>query len=164
MLARVGEGDEQALRELYLLYQPRLARFLRRFTDNLQLIEEVVNDTLMVVWESSRQFRGDSSPTTWIMGIGYKKMLKGLQRSRAFPAPLPDETMPDEPLQVAAVDVAGALQHLSETHAAVVVLTYEFGYSYREISEILQCPENTVKTRMFHARKVLKNILEGSHE
>lgn len=154
LLERIGLGDEAALSELYRSYQPRLVRFLGRFTNNRQVIEEAVNDTLLVIWERSSEFRGDSTPTTWIMGIGYNKMLKALKRSKPFPAPVEHPVTDLEPRSGFAMDQA--VRMLPAAQAAVVVLTYEFGYSYKEISEILSCPENTVKTRMFHARKSLK--------
>ena len=53
-----------------------------------------------------------------------------------------------------------ALQRLRPNHRSVVELTYRFGYSYSEIAEIVGCPVNTVKTRMFHARAQLRKILE----
>ena len=58
-------------------------------------------------------------------------------------------------------ELHASLAKLSPKHQAVIILTYEFGYSYREISQILDCPENTVKTRMFHARKALRALLEA---
>jgi RNA polymerase sigma-70 factor (ECF subfamily) len=53
-----------------------------------------------------------------------------------------------------------AMRRLSPNHRSVVELTYHFGYSYIEIAEIMGCPVNTVKTRMFHARARLRRILE----
>ncbi len=156
LLDRISRRDETALRELYRLYQPRLTRFLRRFSTTPDMTDEVINDTLLVVWDTAHRFRGDSSPTTWIIGIAYKKMLKALQRNKPLPVPVDAPTVTGE----TSTDLPSALRGLSKPQAAVVVLAYEFGYSYREISQILNCPENTVKTRMFHARKALKRILE----
>lgn len=160
LLTRIAQGEEAALEELYHTVQPRLIRFLGRFTNNPQTIEEAVNDTLLVVWERSTQFRGDSSPATWIMGIAYKKMLKALKRQRPFPAPVNEERVDTPEVRSSDYAIGDAVRSLPAQQAAVVVLTYEFGYSYREIGQILDCPENTVKTRMFHARKTLKRLLE----
>jgi RNA polymerase sigma-70 factor (ECF subfamily) len=54
-----------------------------------------------------------------------------------------------------------ALAGLSPDHRAVVELTYFYGCSYQEIAEIVGCPVNTVKTRMFHARRRLRELLPG---
>ncbi len=156
LLERVARADEQALEALYTSFYPRLGRFLLRLTRDRGLVEEVINDVFLVVWQSAGSFRGASSPSTWIMGIAYKKMLKALRRER--PVPLVDSV-------TSAVESQGELQSaiasLPPAQKAVVVLTYEFGYSYREIGAILKCRENTVKTRMFHARKRLRAMLEA---
>jgi len=69
LLDKVMAGDGEALRELYLIYHRQLANFLLRFTQRRDLVEEVINDTLYVVWCKAGEFRGDSRLSTWIMGI-----------------------------------------------------------------------------------------------
>jgi RNA polymerase sigma-70 factor (ECF subfamily) len=92
------------------------------------------------------------------MGIAYNKALKRMKRWRPT-APLdPLLTVGVEPVRD---DVAAAVRKLPAKQRAVIVLTFEFGYSYREISQVLGCPENTVKTRMFSARKALRALLEA---
>jgi len=66
-------GDRKAFEELYNLYHRRMARFLTRLTHRYDLAEEVINDTFWVVWRKARDFRGDSQPSTWILGIAYRK-------------------------------------------------------------------------------------------
>jgi len=68
-MARIAEGDRKAFEELYNLYHRRMARFLTRLTHRYELAEEVINDTFMVVWRKARDFRGDSQPSTWILGL-----------------------------------------------------------------------------------------------
>jgi RNA polymerase sigma-70 factor, ECF subfamily len=75
LLERIDARDREAMREFYLLYYHRLARFLRRMTRRHQLIDEMINDTLVVVWEKASNFRGDSRVSTWIMGIAYRRGL-----------------------------------------------------------------------------------------
>ncbi len=159
LLVRIAEEDDDALEQLYRAYYPRLARFLLRLNLSREEAEEVINDIFLVVWQKSGAFRGDSTPSTWIMGIAHNKALKCLKRHK-FVEPLggiadPSTVVPDPTL-----DIFTAVRRLPAKHRAVVVLTFEFGYSYREIAEILGCPENTVKTRMFNARKSLKAMLE----
>jgi len=170
LIARVASRDLQAFERLYRIYQPRLTRFLTTLLKRPHLIEEVLDDTMMVVWQTADRFRGSSKPSTWIFAIAYRKAHKAKQRwpdpveepdfdTRASEDPLPDEELGHQRLHVSLMK---AMDHLSADHRAVVDLTYFHGLGYREIAEILSCPVDTVKTRMFHARRRLKRALSGS--
>jgi len=170
LLERIGNGDRNALRDLYNTYYHPLLRFIYRITGRLDLAQEGVNDVMLVVWGNSRSFGGRSSVSTWIMGIGYRKALKLLASSRRWTdriasAPLEDLIERSEVLAEQSDDndlrdlLDEALRHLSAEHRAVVELTYFYGCSYEEIAAIAACPVNTVKTRMFHARAKLKKLL-----
>jgi RNA polymerase sigma-70 factor (ECF subfamily) len=78
LLAAVAGGDRLALRKLYTTYHGRLFRFLMRVTHDAQLAEEILNDTLWIVWRGASGFRGQSRVSTWIMGIAYRRALKAL--------------------------------------------------------------------------------------
>ena len=80
LLDSIGCGDRAAFEELYRLYHPRLTSFLMRMVRRPQLVEEVLNDTMMVVWQRPDSFHGGSKLSTWIMAIAYRKALKGLKR------------------------------------------------------------------------------------
>ena len=82
LIGRVGAGDQEALEELYNRYYKRLSRFMHRMTGDSELVVELVNDVFLVVWHKSSGFRGDSSASTWILGIGYHKALKALKARR----------------------------------------------------------------------------------
>jgi RNA polymerase sigma-70 factor (ECF subfamily) len=170
LIARVGAKDLQAFEKLYRIYQPRLARFLINLLQRPQLVEEVLDDTMMVVWQTADRFRGSSKLSTWIFAIAYRKALKAKMR---WPDPLPDdglelqvstEPAPDAQLQHQRLGdtLRDAMTGLSAEHRAVVDLTYFHGLGYREIAEIVNCPVDTVKTRMFHARRRLKQALAGN--
>jgi RNA polymerase sigma-70 factor (ECF subfamily) len=165
LLDKVAAGDREALRELYLSYHRRLAGFLQRFTRRQDLVEEVINDTLYVVWCKAGEFRGDSQPSTWILGIAYRRALKTLRRRghQLFHAvPIENESLaaPDE-LRAAETGewVALAMQQLSPDQRLTLELAYGQGHSCEEIAEIMGCPANTVKTRMFHARAKMRTLL-----
>ena len=160
LLTRIACGDDVALKELYLLYHRRLARFLMRITTRYDLAEEIINDTFWVVWRHAGEFRGASRVSTWILGIAYRRGLKTLQRS----APPPELGLEDtscEPCGQLELDewLDAALDRLPPEQRMVIELTYHMGHSCEEISTIMQCPVNTVKTRMFHARRKLKGLL-----
>ena len=81
LIARIAEGDRKAFEELYNLYHRRMARFLTRLTRRYDIAEEVINDTFWVVWRKAGDFRGDSQPSTWILGIAYRKARSAFRAS-----------------------------------------------------------------------------------
>jgi len=169
LIALVGRGDAEAFRELYRKYQTRLTRFLANLVRQPQIVEEVLDDTLMVVWERAADFKGESKLSTWIFAIAYRKAMKAVRR---YDVPIEDhdaenrasnEATPEEAFGQMRLHnlLRGAMAELSPDHRGVVELTYFQDLSYREIAEIMDCPVDTVKTRMFYARRHLKRCLEG---
>jgi RNA polymerase sigma-70 factor (ECF subfamily) len=164
LLARIAEHDAAALKELYLLYHRRLARFLTRLTSRFEVAEEIINDTFWVVWQRAGDFRGASLVSTWILGIAYRRALKALQRLWPTPAADAGSSEPtEEPWQRAEMSewLSVALARLPFEQRTVLELAYTVGHSCEEIAAIMECPVNTVKTRMFHARRKLKVLLEA---
>jgi RNA polymerase sigma factor (sigma-70 family) len=170
LLERIKAHDVDAFERLYRIYQPRLARFLVHLVKRPQLVEEVIDDTMMVVWQTSGSFRGTSKLSTWVFAIAYRKALKARAR---WPDPMEsderdsrvsNDPSPDAELERSRVHDAltRAMDVLSTEQRAVVDLTYFHGLGYRDIAEILSCPVDTVKTRMFHARRRLKQALSGT--
>jgi RNA polymerase sigma-70 factor (ECF subfamily) len=170
LLERVKAHDVDAFERLYRIYQPRLARFLTNLVKRPHLVEEVLDDTMMVVWQTAASFRGTSKLSTWVFAIAYRKALKARMK---WPDPVDDEQLdtrasndpaPDADLERSGVRTAlvSAMDKLSAEQRAVVDLTYFHDLGYREIAEILSCPVDTVKTRMFHARRRLKQALSGT--
>lgn len=170
LLERVARGELRAFEILYRGYHPRLTRFLAGMLRKPELVEEVVNDTLMAVWRKPDAFQGASKVSTWIFAIAYRKGVKARRRA-------------DEPLEDKAAELREsgeesaeqqlkrvqtreallrAMSGLSADHRTVVDLTYFHEFGYREIAEIMACPVDTVKTRMFHARRALKAALAGT--
>jgi RNA polymerase sigma factor (sigma-70 family) len=168
-LNAVAAQDHDAFDRLYRQYYPRLMDFLARLVGRAGLAEEVVNDTMYVVWSRAGSFAGRSRVSTWIFGIAYKQAIKRLEREgRARLDRLPQDWEAraenvgvDSEISTLQLEelLNKALGRLTPRHRSVVELTYHFGYSYSEIAEIMGCPVNTVKTRMFHARAKLRRIL-----
>lgn len=163
LLVRIAGRDSAAMKELYLLYHRRLARFLMRLTTRYDLAEEIINDTFWVVWQHAGDFRGASRVSTWILGIAYRRGLKSLRHAGPPPVESNVETEAgtDEPARQEELNewLDVALQRLPLEQRMVIELAYHVGHSCEEIASIMQCPVNTVKTRMFHARRKLKTIL-----
>ena len=169
LISRISEGDRQAFDELYRRYRARLGRFIAKLVRQPQLAEEVLDDTLLVVWERAAGFKGESKLSTWIFAIAYRKAMKALRR---YDPPIEDPVAENRQSEAATPEEAfgqhrlhdllrRAMSELSPDHRAVVELTYFSELGYREIADIMDCPVDTVKTRMFYARRHLKRCLDG---
>lgn len=162
LLKRVRRRDRRAFSELYRIYHPRLYGYLLRLLANPVAVEEVLDDVMFVVWTDARKFRGNARVSTWIFGIAYRKSLTAIRADRRYQSRLDRDADPDaiagDSLQHAEWIQAG-LSLLSPDHRQVLELTYYGGFSYQEIADIAGCPVNTVKTRMYHARRRLKVLL-----
>jgi RNA polymerase sigma-70 factor (ECF subfamily) len=171
LLARVAERDLDAYRALYERYFRRLFGFVFKLTRRADVVEEAVQETLLVVWRDAHRFDGRGRVSSWIFGIAYRRALKRLasetsrverERSaareeiRREPQPGPEGRLH---ARERAAAVWQALAELSPEQRAVVELTFYEGLSYRAIAEIVGCPVNTVKSRMFHARQRLRDLL-----
>jgi RNA polymerase sigma factor (sigma-70 family) len=172
LLRRVAEQDHSAFEALYRSFFPRLIRFLDRMTRSATLIEEIVNDTMYVVWRKADTFDRTSKVSTWIFSIAYRTALKafrgmdepveeGFQQIESESASEPDSALGQRQLQSC---VSNAIDALPFEQRMVVNLAYYHGMGYQEIAETMDCPVNTVKTRMFHARKRLKTSLSNVME
>lgn len=172
LLARVEQGDREAFAQLYRAYFCRLSRFLDRLTRSPALIEEIINDTMLVVWQKAATFNHSCKVSTWIFAIAYRKALKGIASLDE-----PAEGCADDEPGSAAIEpeaalsrhqlqqqVARALDSLPPLQRTVVNLAYYHGMGLGEIATIMECPVNTVKTRMFSARTRLRVLLGDAME
>jgi RNA polymerase sigma-70 factor (ECF subfamily) len=168
LIRRVAAKDRRAFETLYQRYVQRLHRYLSRQIQSPELTEEILDDVMLVVWQSAARYNGASRVSTWIFGIAHHKALKACARlaSRAAATPLSDDEVtggegPEDVTMRGELDrlLARGLAALSPEQRAVVELTFYQGSSYQEIAEITRVPVNTVKTRMFHARRRLAPLL-----
>jgi RNA polymerase sigma-70 factor (ECF subfamily) len=164
LLRKIARHDRRAFEALYGSYYQRLGRFLSRMTHRHDLVEEAINDSFYVVWQKAGEFRGEAQVSTWIMGIAYRCCLKSLRgdASSLLGVVLDDETLvPEEPefLRDERDWLNQGLRHLPADQRLTLELAYYFGHSCEEIGEIMECPVNTVKARMFRARVKLRNLL-----
>jgi RNA polymerase sigma-70 factor (ECF subfamily) len=164
LLSAVASGSRQALEELYLGYHRRLARFLSRFTPRYENVEEIINDTFMVVWQSAKDFRHASQVSTWIIGIAYRTALKSIRRQKNHASARSLDDFPEQTIDPTfETETRDWLQHglnqLPMEQRLTLELAYHMGHSLEEIAAITDCPVGTVKARMFHAREKLRVFL-----
>ncbi len=166
LLDRIAKSrDQVAFRTLYGNYHQRLSRLLTRMSVRREDIEEVVNDTFWVVWTKAGEFRGASQLSTWIIGIAYRRALNALRRAKL--RPVADHEFDEDSVSVESTEkdetnqqwLALGLERLPVEQRMALELTYTLGHSCEEVAAILDCPVNTVKTRLFRARETLKQVL-----
>ena len=168
VLERIASGDKLAMKVLYARHHVQTYRFLLRLVGDEAQAEDLVSEVFFDVWRNAHQFQGNSRVSTWILAIARFKALSALRRRKDdeldddHAAAIPD--MADDPeIAVQKKDrvaiMRQCLSHLSLVHREIIDLAYYQDKPINEVAEILGVPENTVKTRMFHARRRLSELL-----
>lgn len=168
LLRKVADNDRNAIALLYQRHHLRLYRYLLRFVKSDAVAEELVNETFLEVWRAAGRFEGRSQVSSWIISIGRNKAISLLRkRSDAeldddYASGLEDDSDTPE-VTTLKQDKAAALRdcinRLGQQHREVIDLVYYQEKPIKEIAAILEVPENTVKTRVFHARKKLSELM-----
>lgn len=175
LLAACARGDEQALAQLYQALSRTIYAFALKRLSHPEQAEEIVVETMYEVWRNAGRFAGQSRVSTWVLGIARHKLLDRLRQRAAVvieelgdeAAAVADET-PDAYLRLAqrqeARQIRDCLETLPDVQRESLHLVFYEDLSLAEIAEIQACPENTVKTRLFHARRKMRDCLEKQTE
>jgi RNA polymerase sigma-70 factor (ECF subfamily) len=170
LIRLVGSGDQAALERLYKQYYRNLYRFILQITRRVDCVEELINDVMFVVWERAAQVVPLSKASTWILGIAHNKALQAVHRNRVHAGLATDQDSiadqdPTPDVSIGIIETEEVLfalmGTLSAEQRAVMELVYYHGLHYTEIAEVIDCPEATVKTRVFHARRKLRQVWPG---
>lgn len=172
LVQRIANGDEPALHELYALHGQRLYAYALRLTGDPTRAEDVLQDVLVVIWKSAKTFRGESRPTTWMLGIVHHTAIKSLRHNSVTMSeeletnlvdkgPSPEDQMRSQEKQNW---VQRGLLQLSAEHRAVLELIFYHGLSLQEAAVVCDCPIGTVKSRLSYARRQLKGVLNRMEE
>jgi RNA polymerase sigma-70 factor (ECF subfamily) len=170
LLTRIAEGDQRAMKTLFVRYRDQAFRFIMRLTKNEDIAEEALFETFFEVWRSAARFEGRSTFSTWLLAIARHKALSALGRppsialDEKMAANIPDHGCdPERALQ--AQDLSEVLRcclaRLSVKHTEVIDLVYYHEKTIAEAAQILRLPEATVKTRMFYARQKLAGLVRA---
>lgn len=163
LIAAMAENaDMAAFEALYGSYRKRLGSFLFRIVKDPAVNEETFNDVMLAVWRKCGDFNGQSKVSTWIFAIAYRQCLKALKKQKPTVDLEEVELVADDRFQHVEKQqlVARAMESLSAEHRLVIELAYYHGSKYQEIAEIAGSSEATIKTRMFYARKKLKESID----
>ncbi len=170
LVRRARSGDEGAFCLLVDRHARRLYGLARSLLGNASDAEDVVQETLLGTLKGLGRFRGEASVGTWMTRILVNTTAK-LRRTRSRrPAQALDDACAGgvyvptvsggSPAADARMDVSAVLDHLSQEHRTVIVLRELQGMSYDEIASAVGVPRGTVESRLFRARKQLKDLLK----
>jgi RNA polymerase sigma-70 factor (ECF subfamily) len=171
LIGRIANGDRLAMQVLYARHHVRVFRFVVRLVRDESTAEDLISEVFLDIWRQAGRFEGRSSVSTWMLAIARFKSLSALRRR-------PDEELDedktgaiedssDDPqIALEKKDKSGlirkCLADLSAQHREIIDLVYYHDKSVEEVAQIVGIPENTVKTRMFYARKRLAELLRAA--
>jgi len=171
LIGRIAAGDKLAMQVLFARHHVRVYRFVLRLVRNQTLAEDLISEVFLDVWRQAGKFEARSTVSTWLLAIARFKALSSLRKRS-------EEELDDE--AAAAIEDPGddpevavqkkdksevlrkAIAQLSPEHREIIDLVYYHEKSVEEVAEIVGIPENTVKTRMFYARKRLSELLKAA--
>lgn len=167
LVQRIAAKNEAALQELYSAYGQRLVAYALRLTGDPAQADDVVQDALVAVWQTAGKFRGEGRLLAWLLGIVHHTAVKSLRRrstliSEEMEAVLPAaDPMPEERVQTGeqAEWIRHGLSRLTPEHRAVLELVFYQGLNLQEAAQVCGCPVGTIKSRLSHARRQLRGVL-----
>lgn len=176
LLLRCRTNDPDACNELFQRYNRKIFNTAYRILGEESSAEDALQETLLNVYRGIASFRGDSKVSTWISRITINVCLGILRKGKnrqyveleeELSGNLPAEPTPfTDPLAYASLTeqkhlVQSAFERMSEKQEIVVRLHDMEGYTIQEISEIIDCPAGTVKSRLFYGRQEFKAIFNA---
>jgi len=178
LVARVQDGDLSAYDYLVQRYKERLYATVYHMTSNHEDANDLVQDAFIKAYKSIKSFKRESSFYTWIYRIAVNRTINHLKRGKNrqyFSLDDIDTQIQNDPdfvellsyitprREVALTELQeklnGALQKLSESHRAVVVMHDVQGLTHADIAKAIHCSEGTVRSRLFYARQQLQGLL-----
>lgn len=177
LVERAIAGDQRAYGMLVIKYQRRIQRLVGRMVRDVDLVEDIAQETFIRAYRALHQFRGDAQFYTWLYRIAIntaKKFLGDLQRDRTvFSTDFKSDAENDEtysarnePIShetpetvLAAKEIAAAVNMamaaLPEDLRQALTLREIEGLNYEEIADMMNCPVGTVRSRIFRAREAV---------
>jgi len=169
LIGRIAKGDKQALAALYRTFEKPVYRFILSRLNDPHEAADILHDVFMDIWRVAASFEGRSQVRTWIFGIAYRKVIDAhRKRGRVT---LTDEVPETGDVQDSAETGYAAAQQaahlrfcltrLSDEHRSAISLAFYEDMTCAQIAAVAGVPEGTVKSRLFHARKLLQHCLTG---
>ena len=171
LIVRIAAGDKLAMQVLFARHHVRVYRFVLRLVRSETAAEDLISEVFLDVWRQAGKFEARSAVSTWLLAIARFKALSSLRKrseeeldeetAAAIEDPGDDPEVAIQKKDKSAV-LRKCIDQLSPDHREIVDLVYYHEKSIEEVAEIVGIPENTVKTRMFYARKRLSELLQAA--
>jgi len=181
LVERVKNGDTRAFELLVIKYQRRIERLIARMVRDVDLVQDIAQETFIRAYRAMPQFRGESAFYTWLYRIAVNTAKKALMDMKRDPLvleasrsqgedgeetsraenELTDGETPEALLasKQIAIAVNTAIEALSEDLRQAITLREIEGLTYEEIAEMMNCPIGTVRSRIFRAREAIATRL-----
>ena len=171
LVAALGDGDLAALAAAFDRWHQRVRVLARRLLSDAAAAEDVVQDVFTVLPRAIRRFRGDADLETFLLGIAVKRVrrhrraaqrrLRALERLHAFDLRGPVDPEQDTYRRQLGARLAAALDELPLPQRVAFVLCEVEELTSVQAAVIADAPEATIRTRLFHARRRLRDLLAG---
>lgn len=170
LIQQIAKGDKAAMATLYRVMEQPLFRFIDQKLNDPFASHDILHDVFMNIWASAYRFEGKSSVRTWMFAITYRKVMdvfrsgSRVQVTDRLPEMVDESASAFDNVARAeqASGIRACLDGLKPEHRAVVELAFFEDMSYREIAAVVDAPEGTVKTRVYHAKQLLLRCLQSA--
>ncbi len=168
LLRQISEGHDAAMEVFFRKYSPVVYRYALKSSGDTALANEVLNDVMLDVWKKPLRFEAKSKLSTWLISITRFKLIDRYRQNKRHFSDELDEKIVDETIQTGdelieaaqnAKFVKQCMDGLAQVQKEIMHLAFFEELSYPEIAIIVDCPEGTVKSRVYHAKEALKKCL-----
>lgn len=167
LITRIASSDKVAMQTFFMRHHASLHSFLVGLGATRNEADDLVQETMLQVWNAADSFQGRSNPKTWMFRIARNKFIDGLRKSKRLSyvdtVPEPDEIEQDAQCSLIQAQDAARIQHcldeLKPPQKAIMRMAFYDDLTYAEIADVLQTAMGTVKSRVFHAKQLLMRCL-----
>ena len=178
LVEETRKGKKKSFELLVIKYEKKVFSLIFRFTKDQEVVAELAQETFLKAYRAIHSFKGRSSFYTWLRQIAINNSINYLQSRRDVVSldadnnveahiqePLNNPRPNPEAFALAQENIAtirNALDAIPESFRSILLMREFEDMSYEEIAEVLDCPVGTVRSRLFHARRVLKETIEST--
>jgi RNA polymerase sigma-70 factor (ECF subfamily) len=170
LIAKASKNDRRAQQELFMLFSPKMLGICRQYLKSTDLAEEVMLLGFMKIFSNLENFKNEGSFEGWMRRIMVNESISQLRKDKKLnfvsDSEIENSTEHSTTIETAleADEIQKLIDGLPDGYKTVFVLYVVEGYKHNEIAELLQISENTSKTQLFKARKMLQNRVNNQNK